>query len=118
MIPHIFDKGDYFCIFDLKWGYHHNYGCATWASHGVHVCHGNSLVVSACYVFTELMRPLVRRWRSAGLKENVYIDDGICSANSIQVSVLECEAVASDLKNATGSPSKKVGLIWSNPQSS
>ncbi len=42
----------------------------------------------------------MRRWRLAGLKANVYIDDGICSANSIQASVLECEAMASDLKNA------------------
>ncbi len=24
MVPQFFDKGDYFCIFDLKWGYHHN----------------------------------------------------------------------------------------------
>ena len=32
---------------------------------------------SAPYVFTKMMRPLVRLWRSKGLKAVVYLDDGI-----------------------------------------
>ena len=32
---------------------------------------------TACYVFTKLMRPLVRWWRGQGIKVVMYIDDGI-----------------------------------------
>ena len=38
---------------------------------------------TACYVFTKLMRPLVKRWRSLGLRCVVYIDDGICGHISV-----------------------------------
>ena len=34
---------------------------------------------SAPYVFTKMMRPLVRLWRSKSLKAVVYLDDGICA---------------------------------------
>ncbi len=57
-------------------------------------------LASACYVFTKLLRPLVRKWRSAGLKAIVYIDDGICSASSFEASVSASEAITSDLRNA------------------
>eukprot|EP00731_Ephydatia_muelleri_P033190 Em0026g10a len=33
----------------------------------------------APYVFSKLMRVLVRRWRSKGLKAIMYLDDGICA---------------------------------------
>ena len=32
---------------------------------------------TACYVFTKLMRPLVRLWGGAGIRCVVYIDDGL-----------------------------------------
>jgi len=32
---------------------------------------------TACYVFTKLLRPLVRYWRGRGLKAIIYLDDGI-----------------------------------------
>ena len=31
----------------------------------------------ACYVFTKLLRLLVKRWRSKGIRAIVYMDDGI-----------------------------------------
>ena len=37
---------------------------------------------TACYVFTKLLRPPVRRWSSRGLTCIVYIDDGIYAAES------------------------------------
>ena len=31
------------------------------------------------YVFSKLMRPLVKLWRSKGLKAEMYLDNGICT---------------------------------------
>ena len=70
---------------DLKSGYHHV---------DVAMCHRRYLgfewgesfytfvvlpfgLSSAPYVFTKMMCPLVRLWRSNGLKAIVYLDDGI-----------------------------------------
>ena len=39
-------------------------------------------LATASYVFTNLLRPLVKRWRSYGFRAIVYIDDGICVASS------------------------------------
>ena len=39
---------------------------------------------TACYVFTKLLRPLVKHWRSKGIRAIIYIDNGICAASSIQ----------------------------------
>ncbi len=35
---------------------------------------------TACYIFTKLLRPLVRYWRARGLRILVYLDDGLCMA--------------------------------------
>ena len=32
---------------------------------------------SACYLFTKLLRPLIRLWRGRGLKAIICLDDGI-----------------------------------------
>ena len=34
---------------------------------------------SACYIFTKLVRPLVRYWRGKGLRIIEYLDDGLCA---------------------------------------
>ena len=34
---------------------------------------------SACFCFTKLMRPLVRRWRKMGHNNFIYLDDGFGS---------------------------------------
>ena len=34
---------------------------------------------SACFCFTKLLRPLVKRWRSSGHNSFVYLDDGFSS---------------------------------------
>ena len=34
---------------------------------------------TAPYVFTKLLRPLVRLWRGKGHKAILYLDDGICA---------------------------------------
>ena len=88
------DKGDFFIIFDLKSGYHHvdihpdywQYLGFSWNKEGGRKFYVFTVLpfglASACYVFTKLLRPLVKRWRSLGLKVILYIDDGICSAKT------------------------------------
>ena len=94
LIPTLFESGDFFTTFDLKSGYHHvdlhedswpylgfSWGSGTarkWFTFRV-LPFGLS---TACYVFTKLLRPLVKRWRSKGLRCIVYIDDGIYAAKS------------------------------------
>ena len=55
---------------------------------------------TACYVFTKLLRPLVRRWRALGLKAIVYIDDGICASDSAVECSKHRDIILSDLDNA------------------
>ena len=85
----LMDKEDYMCTFDLKSGYHHV---------DIHVESQRFLGFSwdqkfyvftvlpfglstACYVFTKLMRPLVKYWRSNGIRCVMFIDDGIVLAS-------------------------------------
>ena len=55
---------------------------------------------TACYVFTKLLRPLVKRWRSWGQKAVIYIDDGICASASQQQAEQDSAAIVSDLQEA------------------
>ena len=34
-------------------------------------------LATACYVFTKFLRPLVKYWRSRGIRSVLYLDDGI-----------------------------------------
>ena len=80
--------------FDLKSGYHHidihescwKYLGFMWSVNKVPTYFvfkvlpfGLSL---ACYLFTKLLRPLVKYWRGHGYKVVVYLDDGICSVKT------------------------------------
>ena len=55
---------------------------------------------TACYVFTKLLRPLVRRWRSRGLRCIVYIDDGNYAAESRDQCVEGTKMIIDDLTSA------------------
>ena len=95
LIPTLFNRGDFFTTFDLKSGYHHvdihedswPYLGFSWGSGPARRWYTFRVLPfglsSACYVFTKLLRPLVKRWRSKGLRCIVYIDDGICASKSI-----------------------------------
>ena len=84
----LMEKQDYMCTFDLKSGYHHV---------DIHVesqtllgfSWDNAFMVlpfglsTACYVFTKLMRPLVKYGRSNGIRCVMFID-GIVLASGIE----------------------------------
>ena len=84
----LLEKEDFLCTFDLKSGYHHVdihtqsqlFLGFTWEqSYYVFTVLPFGLSL-ACYVFTKLMRPLVKLWRSKGIRCVVDIDDGIIAA--------------------------------------
>ena len=52
---------------------------------------------TACYLFTKLMRPLVRYWRGRGLKAIVYLDDGIVAVKREEKAKVESSKVEQDL---------------------
>ena len=59
---------------------------------------------SACFVFTKVMRPLVKYWRGLGMWAVIYIDDGIVLASSQE----ECIEVG----NIGQSSLEQAGFLW------
>lgn len=94
LIPSLFHQGDYLSVFDLKSGYHHlDIHDECWPYPGFFWGVGSARrwyafwvlpfgLSTACYIFTKLMQPSVKGWRSMGIKYLVYMDDGILVASS------------------------------------
>ena len=55
---------------------------------------------TACYIFTKLMRPLVRYWQGRGLKATVYLDNGIIAVKGESEALKESSQVQNDLQCA------------------
>ena len=88
-VAEVYNKGDFLVTFDLKSGYHH---IAIAAEHHKYLGfswqddHGQEKfyvfcvlpfgLSSAPYVFTKVTRVLLRHWRAAGIKCQLYMDDG------------------------------------------
>ena len=89
--PKFWMKDTGFLTWDLKSGYHHvdicldhqNYLGFAWPFSGI-VRYFTFAVLPfglsrACFCFTKLMRPLVKRWRLMGPTSFIYLDDGFGS---------------------------------------
>ena len=112
LVPQMFKRGEYFFTFDLKSGYHHvDINGVFWTYLGFSWGSGSSRrwfkfrvlpfgLATACYVFTKLLRPLVKHWRAKGLRAIVYIDDGICVASSFTETTKARDMIIGDLKRA------------------
>jgi hypothetical protein len=112
LVPTLFQIGDFFTTFDLKSGYHHvDIHEDSWPYLGFSWGSGTARrwfmfrvlpfgLSTACYVFTKLLRPLVKRWRSKGLRCIVYIDDGIYAADSQAECVEGTKTITDDLASA------------------
>ena len=108
----MFEKGEYMFKFDLKSGYHHvdvhpdyhKFLGFQWEIKGVL----NYFVFTvlpfglstACYLFTKLLRPLIRYWRGHGLKAIIYLDDGIVAVQGFERALHESMLVKGDLEKA------------------
>lgn len=101
----LFDEKFWFFTWDLKSGYHH---VDIYVSHRKFL--GFSWIIngklryfifcvlpfglsSACYCFTKLLRPLVKRWRQMSHASFVYLDDGIsghkCKVDAYAASIIQ-----------------------------
>jgi len=92
----LFKAEDYLCKFDLKSDYHHveitnlhwKYLGFQWATNDVQQYYVFTVLpfglATACYIFTKLIRPLVKCWREKRLWAVVYLDDGIVVANGME----------------------------------
>ena len=113
-MPSLFDRGDYMITFDLKSGYHHidihpdcwPYLGFAW-NDSSECCRKFYMfrvlpfgLSTACYVFTKVLRPLVKHWRSQGRRAVIYIDDGICAASNVQDAACNSQAIQNDLARA------------------
>ena len=104
--------GDFMCSFDLKSGYHHidihkehwQYLGFSWALNSrleyYVFCVLPFGLATACFVFTKLMRPLVRHWRQQGIRIIVYLDDGLLISEGMQSAVVASRIVQGDLASA------------------
>jgi len=88
----MYNEGDYFFTFDLTSGYHHieinpehcKYLGFYWTfkdgtTRYFQFCVLPFGLTSACFAFTKVLRPFVRKWRLQGLKAMIYLDDGFYS---------------------------------------
>ena len=104
----LLQRGDYLFSFDLKSGYHHvdiaqihqKYLGFSWKNRFFVFTVLPFGLCSACYIFTKLMRPLVRYWWSRGLRAVVYIDDGLCAENGKQPACAASQLVFQTLDQA------------------
>ena len=111
-LSQMLEHGDWFFTWDLKSGYHHvdihpdhykylgfafdfdgqtRYFCFTVLPFGL---------ASACYCFTKLLRPLVKRWRSMGHSCLVYLDDGLTSRPDLLSAQVASSIQQQDLESA------------------
>ena len=85
----LFEQDDYFITFDLTSGYHHvdinpiqrKYLGFYWKFNNVVRYFVFNVLPfglnSACFIFTKLLRPFIKKWRAEGIKTILFIDDGI-----------------------------------------
>ena len=117
----MFNEDNFLFKFDLKSGYHHldifephqKYLGFAWETDGQQRFYVFTVLPfglsTACYVFTKLMRPLIRYWRGRGLRVVLYLDDGIVAVEGKERAAQESERVQSELLEA--------GLIVNNTKS-
>ena len=106
--PHITIKS-YMYKYDIHSAYHHidifephtDYLGFSWIINGRRT-YFKFLVLpfglsTACYLFTKMTRPLVKKWRSEGKQVIMYLDDGLGIAQSYELCSREAGEVKSDL---------------------
>jgi hypothetical protein len=102
-------KGGFMFKFDLKSGYHHvdihpshrKFLGFSWFLNGKvsyfrFACLPFGLS-SAPYIFTKVVRPLVKKWRSEGKAIVVFLDDGLGFAGSLQEAIKVSGNIKADL---------------------
>ena len=125
----LFQYGSYACSFDLKSGYHHvdifpshqRFLGFSWTFPDGRTRYFDYTVLrfglsSAPYLFTKLVRPLVKYWRSRGLYCIVYLDDGFIMDSTLEKTQRASHLVYGDLV-ASGFVINQEKSIWCPVQS-
>uniref|UniRef100_A0A7M5WT73 Reverse transcriptase domain-containing protein n=1 Tax=Clytia hemisphaerica TaxID=252671 RepID=A0A7M5WT73_9CNID len=111
-VSEMINKDDFLITFDLKSGYHHvpiNLRFQTFLGFAWEFNSEMQFFVFkvlpfglniACLVFTKLMRQLVKRWRSKGIKCAMYLDDGIVGDNSYFSLIQTRDLMLNDMRSA------------------
>ena len=98
--------------FDLKSGYHHvdihrehwKYLDFAWGQGPTTkyyvFCVLPFGLTTAPYLFTKLLRPLVKHWRGQGIRVIIYLDDGIVAAKGELTACETSSKIQDDLKQA------------------
>ena len=113
LISELFEKGYFFSCYDLKSGYHHiSINEAHQKYLGFSWVHADGIrryyiflvmpfgLSSACFAFTKLMRPIIKKWRSQGFRVIAYLDDGIFGSRDKDRTWSMCKTVIHDLTAA------------------
>ena len=112
------DKKGFLYKFDISKGYHHididknhqKYLGFSWKiDEKIRYFMFTVLPVGLCsapFIFTKVMRSLVKFWRREGIKICVYIDDGLGAFPSLDLAVEEAEFVRNSLTYLAGNKSK------------
>ena len=124
----VLNPGDFMFSFDLKSGYHHveifpehrQYLSFSWIfSSGVTRYFQLSVLAfglsSAPYLFTKLLKPLVKKWRTEGKSIVVFLDDGLGAAADYAKARISRLSVHADLLKSGFVPNEEKSL-WEPTQ--
>ncbi|VDI20041.1 Hypothetical predicted protein [Mytilus galloprovincialis] len=102
----LYDQGDFVFSYDLKSAYHHisifetdtTYLGFKW-EHEYYVYNVLPFGLSTSgYIFTKVVREVIKYWRSTGLKIVMYLDDGLGGGKNMKEAMLASEKIHSDLE--------------------
>lgn len=121
------NEGSYMFKFDIHSAYHHidiyephtEYLGFSWVVHGVRKYY-KFLVLpfglsTACYLYTKLTRPLIKKWRGEGKQVVMYLDDGLGVHDNSEMCENMALQVKTDLLNSGFVP-KAEKSMWSPTQ--
>ena len=103
---------DFLFKFDISKGYHHvdiweghqTYLGFSWFIDGIQKFYIFTVlpfgITTGPFIFTKVMRCLIKHWRSLGLRIVCFLDDGLCTAQSFNIAVTAAYRVKSDLISA------------------
>ena len=113
IVADLIENSDYFTVFDLVSGYHHidinpehfKFLGFQWIFEDGCVRNFQFLVLvfglsTACYLFTKILKPLLKRWRLLGYRIAIYLDDGINISSSFSTCIDSTRNVIKDLESA------------------
>ena len=128
-ILQLIDKDFYLFKFDLKSAYHHieiheehrQYLSFAWdfgdsVLRYFHFCVLPFGLSSAPFIFTKLMKPLTKCWRTQGIPIAVYLDDGLGAGKSSIVAKRHALIVHSDLLKAGFIVNAEPKSVWDPSQ--